>query len=154
MPMKAEEEDSVPTQPSSSNVTEDAPEQDEEEEDVLNLLAEEDNKELKRTDPNASLNKVSELSGNTVKPVRPNVPNYPCTRCKKSGHFAKNCPTIGDPSYDTEQRLSNVPKTTITKVSNLDGVDTTGKQVSAFFNFLLYGIVPLCSNGNSLLRCR
>lgn len=132
MPMKVEE-DSISTQPSSSTVTEEKPEQDEEEEDVLNLLAQEDNKELKRTDPNATLNKVSEIGGNTNKPTKHNVPNYPCNRCKKMGHHFKYCPTIGDPSYDQEQHLSNIPKATRNKVKALEGLDITGKTVSEKF---------------------
>ena len=44
----------------------------------------------------------------------------------------KFCPTLGDPSYDTDVRLVNIPKNTILTVDNLEGIDTTNKMVLTF----------------------
>ena len=41
----------------------------------------------------------------------------------------KFCPTLGDPTYDTDNRLVNIPKNTILTVESLEGIDTTNKMV-------------------------
>ncbi len=55
--------------------------------------------------------------------------NHPCTRCKQLGHSAQHCPTIGDPSYDPQLRLSNIPNSSRIVVQDLTGIDVTNKTV-------------------------
>lgn len=59
---------------------------------------------------------------------RPPV-TYVCSRCSKPGHYVKFCPTNGDPAFDPEMKLMNIPKNSRRKVTNLDGVDVTNKTV-------------------------
>lgn len=54
---------------------------------------------------------------------------YICNRCQKPGHTAKFCPTNGDPAFDPEIRLMNVPRTGRKTVSTLDGIDTSMSTV-------------------------
>jgi hypothetical protein len=54
---------------------------------------------------------------------------YTCNRCQKTGHYAKFCPTLGDPSFDPEIRLMNVPRTGRKVVNTLEGIDTTMSTV-------------------------
>lgn len=73
--------------------------------------------------------------------------SYSCTRCGLKGHQMKFCPTIGDPKYDTDNRLVNIPKNTILTVDNLDGIDTTNKMV-----FLLL-FASLCNRIVTRIDC-
>ena len=54
---------------------------------------------------------------------------YACTRCGKTGHNMKYCPTNGDPAFDPEIRLMNIPKNSKRRVASLEGVDTNNKTV-------------------------
>lgn len=54
---------------------------------------------------------------------------YICNRCQKPGHTAKFCPTNGDPAFDPEIRLMNVPRTGRKTVSSLEGIDTSMSTV-------------------------
>jgi hypothetical protein len=55
---------------------------------------------------------------------------FQCYRCGKKGHNMRYCPTIGDPKFDPEFKLMNVPRASRKKVNNLAGVDITNKMVS------------------------
>ena len=60
--------------------------------------------------------------------------NYLCNRCGRTGHSMKYCPTLGDPRFDPEMRLMNIPKAGRKKVASLEGIDTAHKTVSCFSN--------------------
>lgn len=95
--------------------------------------------ELKKTAPafqqieKSSL--VPSMASNKSKnqPSQPSKPpvsgGYACIRCGKTGHLVKFCPTIGDPRFDPEIRLTNIPKFSRKKVTSLEGVDTSNKMV-------------------------
>ena len=81
---------------------------------------------------------------------------YVCRRCQGTDHYLENCPTNGDPAYDKPQKnagtlsgsvyqqavttgteviaaeskqLHGVPISTRNRVTDLTGIDTTGKIV-------------------------
>lgn len=58
---------------------------------------------------------------------------YVCRRCGVEGHHIKNCPTNGDPAFDPQgkimNKLVNVPKVLMSKITNLEDIDTTHTTV-------------------------
>lgn len=75
-------------------------------------------------DPRYNNNNRGGRGNNMIKPSIASG-NYTCNRCQKMGHIAKNCPTIGDSSYDPEIRLMNVPRTGRKRVTTLNNIDTS-----------------------------
>lgn len=123
MPMKAEVEDAESKAPEA------------EEEDVFKLL-DEDSATLKRTAPVTQQWTGAEVPQDTRGGFQgggKRLPsNYVCNRCGKPGHNVKYCPTNGDPNFDPEIRLLNIPKVARRKVTSLDGIDTTNKKVMIY----------------------
>lgn len=106
----------------------------EEEEDVFKLL-DEDSAVLKRTAPAAqqwSSAEVAQDNRGFQAPGKRLPSNYVCNRCGKPGHNVKYCPTNGDPNFDPEIRLLNIPKVARRKVTSLDGIDITNKKVISY----------------------
>jgi hypothetical protein len=88
---------------------------------------------LKRTAP-LSAQWSNEAAGSVdpraVNRAKSNLPlGYVCSRCGKSGHNVKYCPTNGDPNFDPEIRLLNIPKVSRRKVASLEGIDISNKKV-------------------------
>lgn len=138
MPMKIESEETAESKTEVNGIEAG-------DEDVFARLTGEDNIALKRTAPlSAQWGATVEMAANEGKGPRRPPSNYTCTRCGKSGHNAKYCPTLGDPSYDPEIRLLNIPKVSRKKVTSLDGIDTSNKKVIIDSRALPVRQHPIC----------
>ena len=49
------------------------------------------------------------LSLQGLKTAEKPPPYYVCKRCEKTGHFVKDCPTLGDPAYDQKKYSVGIP---------------------------------------------
>uniref|UniRef100_A0AAY4CJT1 RBBP6 n=1 Tax=Denticeps clupeoides TaxID=299321 RepID=A0AAY4CJT1_9TELE len=48
-------------------------------------------------------------------------PNYICFRCRETGHYIRNCPTIGDKNFDASQRIkrsTGIPRSFMMEVAD------------------------------------
>lgn len=71
-------------------------------------------------------------------------PNYICNRCKERGHFIDNCPTNGDPNFDSTKpkRTTGIPQSFLKPVDSGGMVNYDGQlveyQPNEYFFFIFF----------------
>ncbi|KAF1656991.1 E3 ubiquitin-protein ligase RBBP6, partial [Eudyptes chrysocome] len=103
--------------------------------------AEEDKITAVMIQPCREYNPVSYLK----KPLGPPPPSYTCFRCRKPGHYIKNCPTKGDKNFESVRRIrksTGIPRSFMVEVNdpNTKGamLTSSGKYVIPIINAEAY----------------